>query len=98
MSISDTKPPHEGIANSGNLSGDHSANLFMQDTVAPIEAPMNVTIVCYKTIVQTIVCYNNVVAIWLATAYSCLGRAKFALINYYECHYKVLSDHRFLTG
>ena len=23
----------------------------------------------------------------------CMGRAWFALINYYECHYKVLSDH-----
>ena len=58
MSISATKPPYESIANSCN----HFANLFMQDTVAP----MNVTIV------QTIVCYNNVVAIWLATAYSCV--------------------------
>ena len=49
----------------------------MQDTIATI----NVTIVCYKTIVQTIVCYNNVVAIWLATAYSCMDRARIGLIN-----------------
>ena len=27
-----------------------------------------------------------------------MGRVWLALINYYECHYKVLSDHRFLTG
>ena len=67
MSISATTPPYEGIVNSGDSSGDHSANLFMQDTVAPIEAPMNVTIVCYKTIVQTIVCYNNVVATYMAS-------------------------------
>ena len=58
-------------------------NLLMQDTIAT----MNATIVCFKTIVQKIVCYNNVVAIWLATAYSCMGRARFALNNYYECHY-----------
>ena len=40
-----------------------------------IVAPMNVTIyfdAIYNATVQTIVCYNNVVAIWLATAYSCV--------------------------
>ena len=78
MNISATKPPNKGIVN----SCDHFANFFMQDTIAT----MNVTIVCYKTIV----CYNNIVAIWLAIVYSGMGRARFALINYYDCHYKVV--------
>ena len=33
---------------------------------------------------------NNVVVVWLATAYYCMGRVWFSLINYYECHNKVV--------
>ena len=65
MTISAIKLLYEGIVN----SGDHFANLFMQARYRTVP-PMNVTIVCYKTIVQTIVCYNNVVAYAIATAYS----------------------------
>ena len=54
-----------------------------------MKASVNNTADC---MIQTIIIvyYNNVVVVWLATACFCMGRVRFALINYSECHNKVV--------
>ena len=63
IAIRNYKPPYESIANIVAIIRKLVYARYRSSNEC------NYTLL-YITLVQTIVCYNNVVAIWLATAYS----------------------------